>query len=117
MEVLLSVLTTMWLFGLAISIVYLIGLWKMYEKANRPGWAAIIPIYNIIVMLEIVKKPLWWIALFFVPFANIVIAIMMMIELAKAFGKSEGFAVALIFFPYVCIPILGFGGAKYGYDN
>ena len=98
---------------LAVIAVVIIGMWKVFVKAGKPGWAAIVPIYNIIVLLEIVGKPLWWILLMFIPFVNIVIAIIVLLELAKAFGKGVGFAVGLLLLPVVFYPILGFGDAKY----
>jgi len=58
---------------LAIVVLILISMWKIFTKAGKPGWAAIIPIYNIIVWLEIVNKPVWWIILLCIPFVNIVI--------------------------------------------
>ncbi len=102
---------------LAVMITILIAMWKMYEKANKPGWASIVPIYNIIVLLEIVRKPLWWIALLLIPFANIVFLILIYIELAKVFGKDSSFAVGLIFLSPIFIGILGFGNAKYIYAD
>lgn len=98
---------------LAVLAVVIIGMWKVFVKAGKPGWAAIVPIYNIIVLLEIVGKPLWWILLMFIPFVNFVIAIILMLELAKSFGKSVGFAIGLLLLPVVFYPILGFGDAKY----
>ncbi len=106
--------------GIITIIIYLIvvvaaiaGQWKLYEKAGQPGWACIIPIYNIVVLLKIINKPIWWIALFFVPVANIIVAFMIYIELAKAFGKSAGYGVAMVFFGFIMIPLLGFGDAEY----
>jgi hypothetical protein len=98
---------------LIIGLLMIISMWKIFSKAGKPGWAAIIPIYNIIVLLEIVDKPLWWIILILIPFVNIVISIILCIELAKKFGQSAGFAVGLILLPIIFYPILGFGGAKY----
>lgn len=97
------------LISLAIGVITLISLWKIYKKAGKQGWESIVPIYNIIVLLEIVKLPMWYIALFFVPFANIYAMIKIYIELAHKFGKTTGFGVVTAFFPYVCLPILGFG--------
>jgi Ca2+-transporting ATPase len=45
------------------------SMWKVFTKANQPGWAAIVPIYNMLVMLEVAKKPTWWIAMMFIPLA------------------------------------------------
>ena len=97
------------LIELLIVIVAIAGLWKTFEKAGKPGWAAIIPIYNLIVMLEIAGKPLWWIVLFLIPIANLVVAILVSIAIAEKFGKSAGFGVGLAFLSFVFYPILGFG--------
>jgi hypothetical protein len=98
---------------LAIAVFLIICQWKIYAKAGKPGWASIIPIYNIVILLEIVKKPIWWLVLLMIPLVNVVIAILIMIELAKVFGKDGGFTVGLILLPYVFYPILAFGDAKY----
>jgi hypothetical protein len=86
---------------------------KLYAKAGQPGWAAIVPIYNTYVMLKIVGRPGWWLALMLIPIVNIVLLIIMMIDLAKAFGKGGGFAASLILLPLVGMPILAFGSAVY----
>jgi hypothetical protein len=99
--------------GLLVGILVIAGMWKVFTKAGKPGWAAIIPIYNMIVLLQIAGKPLWWLLLFFIPVVNIVIAAMVMINVAKAFGKGTGFALGLLFLSPIFIPILGFGDAKY----
>ncbi len=97
-------------------IVFLIAsMWKVYTKAGKPGWAAIVPIYNLIVLLEIVRKPTWWILLLLIPIVNFVILIMIYHELSLAFGKDAGFTVGLILLGFVFIPILAFSDAKYKY--
>lgn len=97
----------------AIAIVVLIAEWKIYEKAGKPGWAVLIPFYNIIVLLEIVGKPIWWIFLFLIPGVNIVFGIWTTNLLSKSFGKDEAFTVGLILLGFIFYPILGFGDAKY----
>jgi ABC-type sulfate transport system permease subunit len=99
--------------GLIIAIVVIAGIWKMFSKAGEHGWAAIVPIYNAIVMLKVAGKPLWWIILLIIPFVNIIVGIIVAIAIAKAFGKGGGFAVGLIFLPFIFYPILGFGSAAY----
>ena len=106
--------------GLVLLLVYLgvliltiAGIWMTFTKAGKPGWASIVPIYNVVVMLEIAGKPLWWILLFFIPIVNIVIAVMIVLDLAKAFGKGTGFGLGLSFLPFIFYPILGFGDAEY----
>jgi hypothetical protein len=97
----------------ALLILVIAGMWKVFTKAGEPGWAAIIPIYNFLVLLKIAGKPMWWIILMLIPFVNLVIAIIVMISLAKNFGKGAGFALGLIFLPPIFYPILGFGSARY----
>ena len=98
-------------FGVIVLIVA--GVWKAFSKAGKPGWAAIIPIYNIVILLEIAGKPLWWIVLFFIPLANLVVGILISIEVAKVFGKGAGFGLGLAFLGPIFWPILGFGSAEY----
>ncbi|MEE8408864.1 MAG: DUF5684 domain-containing protein [Myxococcota bacterium] len=98
---------------LAILIVLIASFWKIFTKAGQPGWAAIVPIYNIIVLLQIANKPVWWIILFFVPLLNFIIAILVSVALAQAFGKGVGFAIGLLLLGVVFYPILAFGSAQY----
>jgi Family of unknown function (DUF5684) len=98
---------------LLIILVCIIAMWKVYTKAGKPGWACIIPIYNLIVLLEIVGKPVWWFLLFLIPCVNIIFLIWTYNLLSKSFGKSEGFTVGLILLGPIFICILGFGSAKY----
>jgi hypothetical protein len=103
-------MAVLWLF-------LIVALWKVYTKAGQPGWAVLIPIYNFIVLLQIVRKPLWWLVMCLIPLVNIIFMILVYVELAKAFGKGGGFAAGLIFLGPIFIPILGFGGAQYVYGS
>ena len=98
---------------LAVIILAIIALWKLFTKAGKPGWASIIPIYNTIVMLEIAGKPWWWLFLLMIPFVNIVISVLVIIGLAKNFGRGGGTIVGLILLPIIFMMILGFGSAEY----
>lgn len=101
-------------FGFVVFIFLLIAGWRVFEKAGKPGWAFLIPIYNIIVLLEIVGKPWWWLLLLiFVPLGNFIWGIWMTNLLAKSFGKNEWFTVGLVFLTIIFFPILGFGNAEY----
>lgn len=102
-------LLVMW----ALAIFMIVSMWKVFTKAGKPGWAAIVPIYNCIVMLQIAGKPGWWVLLMLIPVVNLVIAILAMIGLAANFGKGGGFVVGLILLPIVFVPILAFGDAQY----
>jgi len=102
------------LIWMALGLLMIISMWKIFTKAGKPGWASIIPIYNLIVMLEVIGKPLWWIVLYLVPFVNIVIGIIIAIELGKVFGKGAGWAIIfLIILPFIGYPWLGFGKDQY----
>lgn len=102
-----------WVIYIAVLILMIAAFWKVFTKAGKPGWASIIPIYNLIVLLEIAGKPLWWIILLLIPIVNIVIAILVYISLAEKFGKGAGFGIGLIFLPFIFFPILAFGDAQY----
>lgn len=106
----------MFIFGLIlmlIAILVIVSEWIIFTKAGKPGWAIFIPIYNIIVYLQIIRTPWWWIFLLCIPIANIVFAIIILNRLSIAFGKGSGFTVGLIFLSFIFLPILAFGDAKY----
>lgn len=98
---------------LALIVFIIASMWKLFTKAGQPGWACIVPIYNIIVLLNIAGKPWWWLFLMMIPIVNIVIMIMMWHAISTNFGKSAGFTVGLILLGFIFIPILAFGDAQY----
>jgi hypothetical protein len=99
---------------LAIAVVFIIGMWKVFTKAGQPGWASIIPIYNIYILLKIAGRPGWWLLLCLIPLVNFVIAIVVAIDVAKSFGQSALFGVLLLFLlSGVGYLILGFGNYRY----
>lgn len=98
---------------LAVIAFFIYCMWRIFVKAGKPGWAAIVPIYNVLVELEIIGRPWWWLLLMLVPIVNIVIGVIILIDLAKVFGKGTGFGIGLIFLSFIFIPILAFGDARY----
>lgn len=82
-------------------------------KAGQPGWACIIPIYNVYIMCKIAGRPGWWVLLMFIPVVNLVIAIILLIDISKSFGMGVGFGLGLVFLGIIFWPILGFGSATY----
>jgi hypothetical protein len=98
---------------LAVLVLVLVSLWKIFEKAGKPGWAGIVPIYNLIVWMEIVGRPLWWVVLMFVPCVSIVVGIILCIDLAKSFGKDLAYGIGLALLPFVFFPMLAFSDARY----
>jgi hypothetical protein len=99
--------------GLAVTGLLVASMWKIYGKAGKPGWASLIPIYNTFVMLDIVGKPGIWFLYLLIPFVNVIFAIKLTFALARSFGKDTGFALGLLMFPLVFIPLLGFGNAEH----
>jgi Family of unknown function (DUF5684) len=100
-------------FWLAVVVAVIASMWIVFTKAGKPGWACIVPIYNFIILLEIARKPLWWIILMLIPLVNIVIGILVVIEIAKNFGKSAGFGIGLLLLPFIFYPMLAWGDAQY----
>ena len=98
-----------WILSMALSILMIISLWKIFKKAGKPGWASIIPIYNIYIMCEIAEKEWWYVLLSCVPFANIYAMIVLYNGMAKRFGKSGGFVAGMILLPVIFFPMLAFG--------
>ena len=104
---------TAMLIGLAIAVIMVASMWKIFVKAGKPGWAAIIPIYNLIVLLEIAGKPLWWFILFLIPIVNLIVAIMVVASVARKFGKGIGFAIGMLVLAPIFYPMLAFGDSTY----
>ena len=98
---------------LAVLVGIIAGVCKTFVKANQPGWASLIPIYNMYIMLVIAGKPAWWIILMLIPIVNIVVAIIALIAFAQKFGKGAGFGLGLALLGFIFFPILGFGSARY----
>ena len=99
--------------SLVLCVFVLVCMWIIFRKAGKPGWAAIVPFYNLYVMFEITWGSGMRFLLMLIPIYNIILSIQTQIRLAKAFGKGGGFAAGLIFLPYVFVPILAFSGASY----
>jgi len=102
-----------WIIWCAVMVFYLAATWKVFTKAGQPGWAAIIPIYNLIVLLQIAGKPVWWVLLMLIPLVNIVVAVMTWHGVSTNFGKGVGFTIGLILLGFIFIPILAWGDAEY----
>ena len=97
----------------ALMILIIASVWVVFTKAGQPGWAILIPIYNGIVWLRVAGKPWWWMLLFLIPLANIVIGIIAAIDFAKRFGKGAGFGLGLAFLGFIFYPILAWSDARY----
>ena len=105
---------------IAIMVFMIVSLWIVFKKAGQPGWAAIIPIFNFLVILRVAGKPWWWvfsILLMIIPIAGpilfLVVWILICNRISKNFGQSTGFTVGLVLLSVVFIPILAFGDYKW----
>ena len=98
---------------LAILVFYVAAYWQLFAKAGEPGWGALVPIYNLYLYCKIAGRPEWWLILFFIPLVNVVIALILAMDIAKAFSKSSGFGIGLWLLSFIFVPIIGFGSATY----
>lgn len=96
-----------------IAFISIIAQWRIFRKAERPGWASLVPIYNLYIFLKVVGKPGWWMLLYFIPVINLFVGIKTVHLLSKSFGKDVGFTLGLIFLPFIFLPLLAFSDAKY----
>lgn len=99
--------------GLMIAVVIIAGAWKVFTKAGQPGWAVLIPIYNYYIVTKIAGRPWWWLLLAIVPIVNIIVAVVLLNDVSKSFGRGIGTTLGLIFLPAIFYVILGFGDAQY----
>jgi hypothetical protein len=98
---------------LIVIALAVVSTWRVYVKADQPGWASIVPIYNLYILCKIAGKSGWWVLLSMIPFVGIVILVILNLELSKSFGKGTGFGLGLSFLPIIFYPILAFGDAEY----
>jgi hypothetical protein len=111
---LLGTLAVFGIIGLIITVIAIVVMWKTFAKAGQPGWAAIVPIYNLYVLTQIGGRPGWWTVLLLIPGVNVVVLAILSIDVAKSFGKDAVFGiVGLWLFSIVGYAILGFGNAQY----
>ncbi len=117
MDDIMAMLKILLIVSAVIFVLSIAIMWKLFEKAGQPGWAAIVPIYNLVIMLRIVGRPDWWVILAIVPCVNFIflfyLAFIYPFEFAKAFGKEAIWGVLLIFLGIIAYAILAFGDARY----
>jgi hypothetical protein len=106
---------------LLLVVAMLVGMWKVFVKAGRPGWEAIVPFYNFYILITKVAIRPWWLFLgilavfipFVGPFVMLAVSILISIDVARNFNRGIGFAIGLALLPFVFYPILGFGQDKF----
>jgi hypothetical protein len=100
--------------GLLVTVLVIVAMWRVFSKAGRPGWAAIVPIYNAYTLIRVAGRSGWWLLLLIIPLVNLVTSLIISIDVARAFGRGTAFGViGLWLFGFVGYPILGFGEARY----
>lgn len=104
------------IFVLAVIIFAIWASCKLFQKAGRKWWEALVPFYNTYVMLKIVGRPGWWLLLYFIPFVSIVVGIINTHDLSKSFGRGVGTTLLLLFFPIIMYPLMAFS-SKYQYTG
>jgi signal peptidase I len=77
------------IFFLIVQVIHFAGTWKLYVKAGRKPWEAIVPVYNAIVLLKILKRPTWWVILLFIPIINLLMFPVIWVETVRSFGKYK----------------------------
>jgi len=103
-----------WVFYWAVIVLFIVGMFKLFQKAGESGWKAIVPFYNQYTLYRIAGRNGWWFLLLFIPVVGLIVHIIFSLDLGKHFGKSTVFSVVgLIFFPMIGYLMLGYGDAKY----
>jgi len=117
---LVGIITAYLVIVIPIVLIAIVAMWRIFTKAGQPGWAVLIPFYNLYVLTQVAKRPGWWMLLYFVSFIPVIgalgvlfVSIIDNLRLAKLFGKSAGFGVGMILLGIVFLPILAFGNADY----
>lgn len=91
-------LTQWFIFFLLIQVIHFIGTWKLYQKAGRQAWEAILPIYNAYILTKIINRPWWWVILLFIPVINLMMFPAFWVETVRSFGKEKSIHVLLAVF-------------------
>lgn len=97
----------------AIVVIYVAGMWKVFEKAGQKGWMAIIPFLNWYVLIKIAGREGWWLILLFIPCVNFVVLAIISLDVAKVFGKSQAYGIGLWLLGVIFYPMLGFSDSRY----
>lgn len=96
-----------------LALISMVGLMKIFEKAGRANWEVWVPLYNAWVWIKIIEKPWWWFVFILMPFLNVFMIFLMIVETAKTFGKNELWEQGLaVLFPFAYLNILGFSDTE-----
>lgn len=99
--------------GLILVALIIAGQWMVFSKAGKPGWYSIIPILNVVALIDIAGKPWYWIFGLFIPIVGLVVGVLTLHGLSRGFGQGWLFTVGLLFFSPILFLVLGFGNYTY----
>ncbi|RAV30438.1 signal peptidase I [Sinomicrobium soli] len=94
--------TAWFIFFLILQLIHFAGTWKLYQKAGRKAWEALIPVYNAVILMKIINRPWWWVILLFIPIINLIMFPVIWVETARSFGRNSTADT------WLCILTLGF---------
>ncbi len=81
---------SLWLiFFIIVQVIHFLGTWKLYKKAGRQAWEALVPVYNAFVLMKIINRPWWWVILLFVPIVNLIMFPVIWVETIRSFGRHS----------------------------
>lgn len=104
--------STMMLVIFAVTILMIAAMWRVFERAGEPGWAALVPIFNLYVMFKVGRMSPWWMLALIIPIVNIVVSFALSFGIAKRFGKGAGYGIGLTLLPFIFWPLLAWGDAQ-----
>ena len=107
-----SLIFTIIILAILIMVLIISG-WKVFEKAGRPGWKAIVPILNTITFIQIAGRSAWWFLLMLLPVVGLIFSVIVTVDFAKKFDKNHWFAVGIMLLPFIFYPLLAFGDSRY----
>lgn len=99
--------------GLLAWVLIVVGMWTVFNKAGQPGWAALIPIYNLYILFKVGGWSGLSMLLLLIPVVNVVVLFLVTLAVARKFGKGLFFTLGLTFLPFFFYPILGLGSSTY----
>lgn len=94
-------------------LLMMIAIWKLFKKMGHHGWESLIPIYNLVLLCKDVMGKKRYAFLFFIPLVNMIFLLVLSFNIAKVFGKNDGFQVLAVFFSSFMIPLIAFDDSKY----
>ena len=97
---------------LAITVLLIASMWKVFERAGEHGWAVLVPFYNLYVLCKVAGMSGWWVLVAFIPFVNIIFMFVNSVRIAERFGRGVGFGIGLALLPFIFWPMLAWGDAQ-----